>query len=213
MHQKLHSTRCSTIILFFVSAGFLALFSLFLFAARWLPDSDEAVEADSIVVLAGDSRRTLYAADLFKQGMATRVLISRPMRGVRETILRDLGISVPDAEQYERMILIQKGVTASAIDIFGYGSISTYEEGVALGRYLGSSKPSLLVVTSPYHVRRARMILRNALPNAEVRVLATPYEQFPERWWTSQDAARDLILEITKIAYYSLGGNYLAPNK
>jgi uncharacterized SAM-binding protein YcdF (DUF218 family) len=135
------------------------------------------------------------------------------MRGVRETILRDLGISVPDAEQYERMILIQKGVTASAIDIFGYGSISTYEEGVALGRYLGSSKPSLLVVTSPYHVRRARMILRNALPNAEVRVLATPYEQFPERWWTSQDAARDLILEITKIAYYSLGGNYLAPNK
>lgn len=204
------SRRSFVIITLIGLGGVLAVSGLLLFASRWLPDSDVATSSDAIVVLAGDSRRTLYAADLYQQGLAPQVLISRPIRGVRERILRDLGIALPDAEEYERMILLQRGVPMKAIEIFGMGSISTFEEGRVLGqRYFGQT-PRLLVVTSPYHVRRARMILEHALPGASIYVVATPYEQFPDRWWTSQDAARDLLLEITKIVFYVSGGRYLA---
>jgi uncharacterized SAM-binding protein YcdF (DUF218 family) len=203
--------RCLLAIVLTGLVGISVAIGLLLFASRWLPDSDMAAPADAIVVLAGDSRRTLYAADLYRHGLAAQVLVSRPIRGARERILEDLGVPTPGAEEYERMILLRKGVPEAAIEIFGSGSISTYEEGRVLGlRYAGRS-PDLLAVTSPYHVRRARMILTNALPGARVRVVATPYEAFPERWWASQDAARDLLLELTKIAFYAVGGRYLAP--
>lgn len=210
--MKMNCVRgCLLAIVMTVFTGAAGLACLLFFASRWLPDSDAVATADAIVVLAGDSRRTLYAADLYRQGMAAQVLVSRPIRGARERILEDLGIPMPAAEEYDRMILLRKGVPEAAIDIFGSGSISTYEEGRVLGlRYAGRS-PDLLAVTSPYHVRRARMILTNALPGARIHVVATPYETFPEHWWASQDAARDLLLELTKIVFYSVGGRYLAP--
>jgi uncharacterized SAM-binding protein YcdF (DUF218 family) len=191
----------------------LAIAGVFFFASRWLPDSDVAISADAIIVLAGDSRRTLYAADLYTQGLAPQVLVSRPIRGVREQILKDMGIALPDAEEYERMILLNKAVPAAAIEIFGKGSISTYEEGYVLGQLYAGQTPSLLVVTSPYHVRRVKMILGDALPGARIHVIATPYEQFPGNWWASQDAARNLLLELTKIVFYVVGGRYLAPTE
>jgi uncharacterized SAM-binding protein YcdF (DUF218 family) len=203
--------RCLLAIVLIGLIGIAVAAGLLFFASRWLPDSDAVAPADAIVVLAGDTRRTLYAADLYRQGLAPQVLISRPIRGVRERILEDMGVPLPSAEEYERMIMLRKGVPATAIDIFGSGSISTYEEGRVLGQRYAGYTPNLLAVTSPYHVRRARMILTNALPGARICVVATPYETFPERWWASQDAARDLLLELTKIAFYAVGGRYLAP--
>ena len=205
--------RCFMIIALVGLSMVLAIAGVFFFASRWLPDSDVAISADAIIVLAGDSRRTLYAADLYTQGLAPQVLVSRPIRGVRERILKDMGIALPDAEEYERMILLKKAVPAAAIEIFGKGSISTFEEGYVLGQLYAGQTPSLLVVTSPYHVRRVKMILGDALPGAKIHVVATPYEQFPGNWWASQDAARDLLLELTKIVFYVVGGRYLAPTE
>jgi uncharacterized SAM-binding protein YcdF (DUF218 family) len=205
--------RCFMIVALVGLSTVIAIAGVLIFASRWLPDSDVAISADAIIVLAGDSRRTLYAADLYRRGLAPQVLLSRPISGVRERILKDMGIVLPDAEEYERMILLNKGVPAAAIDIFGSGSISTYEEGHVLSRRYAGQTPSLLAVTSPYHVRRARMILEDALPGARIHVVATPYEQFPGRWWTSQDAARDLMLELTKIIFYLVGGRYVAPTE
>jgi uncharacterized SAM-binding protein YcdF (DUF218 family) len=204
------SRRWFITICLIVLSGFMAIAGLLFYASLWLPDSDRAVSADAIVVLAGDSRRTLYAADLYRQGLAPLVLVSRPIRGVRERILKDIGIALPDAEEYERMILLQKGVPVAAIDIFGSGSISTYEEGRALRQRYSGKAATLLAVTSPYHVRRARMILEDALPSISIHVVATPYEQFPDQWWDSQDAARDLLLELTKIVFYVVGGRFLS---
>lgn len=202
--------RCLLGIVALGVVGLTVLVGLLIFAARWLPDSDATHPADAIVVLAGDPRRTLHAADLYRQGVAPLILVSRPVRGIRERVLNDMGIDTPGAEEYDRMILLRKGVPASAIALFGSGSISTFEEARVLrGRYAGQAS-RVLVVTSPYHVRRARAILTSALPDARLSVVATPYEEFPERWWTSQDAARDLLLELAKIAFYALGGRYTA---
>lgn len=179
-------------------------------ASSWLLQSDELRPADAIVILAGDARRTRHAADLFRRGFAPRVLISKPERTGREKMLDDMEIPFPRAEQLDMEVLRKTGVPAANIIVFGGGSVSTFDEALALQRLFIGKAPRLLVVTSPYHVRRARLILANALPDAVLNVVATPYEQFPERWWTSQDAARELLLEMAKLCFYFMGGRFVA---
>jgi hypothetical protein len=41
-----------------------------------------------------------------------------------------------------------------------------------------------------------------------VHVVASAYEAFPARWWTEQEAARNVLLESAKIVYYKLGGRF-----
>jgi uncharacterized SAM-binding protein YcdF (DUF218 family) len=187
----------------------LALLTAMLaFAASWLLQADELQSAEAIVILAGDARRTRHAADLFRQGLAPRVLVSRPVRTARERLLDGLGIPFPLAEQLDFEVLRKTGVPAANIAFYGDGSVSTFDEALALQRLFAGKTPRLVVVTSPYHVRRARMILVDAMPGADLRVVATPYEEFPERWWTSQDAARDLLLEMAKLGFYLVGGRF-----
>ena len=182
-------------------------------AASWLLDSKPPESADIIVVLAGDLRRTRYAGDLYRQGFAPQILLSRPARDAREKLLDQMGISFPTAVDLGKSVLQVSGVPLQNISVFGTGSLSTFEEAAVLAGMFAGQSPRLLIVTSPYHVRRARMILGDALPGAHLIVVATPYEDFPVRWWTSQDAARDLLLELAKLFFYGIGGRFTALEK
>lgn len=192
-----------------IALGLVAI--LLAFAARWLSDAGVPAQADVIVVLAGDARRARHAGDLFRQGYAPQVLVSRAARGARERMLDEIGIVLPGGEELDIQVLERVGVPRDRIAIFGTASLSTYEEGKVLGGLYAGKSTRLLVVTSPYHVRRARMILASALPDARLNVVATPYEAFPERWWSSQDAARDVLLEVAKLVFYGLGNRFTSP--
>ncbi len=65
-------------------------------------------------------------------------------------------------------------------------------------------------MTSPSHVRRARLIVERALAGRGVTlaVCATPYESLRDDWWRTQDSARDVVLEWTKLMFYLLGGRF-----
>ncbi|MEW5864886.1 MAG: hypothetical protein AB1773_15040 [Pseudomonadota bacterium] len=39
---------------------------------------------------------------------------------------------------------------------------------------------------------------------------STHCADLPDAWWTSQDAAREVLLEWAKIAWYLLGGRFRA---
>lgn len=205
--------RCILGLSLVVAVVTVLLATALAFAASWFLQTDSLQPADAIVILAGDARRTRYAADLFQRGLAPHILVSRPVRTAREGMLDGLGVAFPRAEEIDTSILRKIGVPDSSIDLFGDGSVSTFDEARALQRRYAGKSPRLLVVTSPYHVRRARMILADALPGAELRIVATPYEEFPERWWTSQDAARDLLLESAKLSFYLVGGRFSAPTR
>lgn len=183
------------------------------YAASWLLSPQAPERADVIVVLAGDLRRTRYAGDLYRQGFAPQIMLSRPARDAREKMLDGMGIAFPKAEELNRAILQALGVPLQHITDFGAGSLSTFDEAAVLAGMFSGKSPRLLVVTSPYHVRRARKILGDALPGARLLVVATPYEEFPVRWWTSQDAARDLLLELAKLSFYMVGGRFMASGK
>jgi uncharacterized SAM-binding protein YcdF (DUF218 family) len=205
--------RC--IVLFMaVAACLLGVTALVtaLYVGDWLVRSDEPRTADAIVVLAGAPQRSLYAADLFRAEMAPRVLVSRPAVPRNNAVLAQFGVEMPREEEASRRILVAKGVVPEAIEILGTGSTSTFEEMEVLRARFRGQSVRLLVVTSPLHTRRARAIGADAFAgtSVELLVVGTPYERLPERWWTDQDVAQGVVLEVAKTLFYYAGGRYRA---
>jgi uncharacterized SAM-binding protein YcdF (DUF218 family) len=181
-------------------------------AARWLDEPDSPRAADAIVVLAGSYARPLHAAELYLRGLAPVVYVSVPAPDPQAAALAALGVRLAPKEEIYEQTLRAKGVPARAIRRLGSGSLSTYDEAQAARATLARRGATLLVVTSPLHVRRARMIFADALEGSgtALAVLAAREESVPARWWTSQDAAREVLLEWAKILFYLLGGRFRA---
>jgi len=181
-------------------------------AAAWLKQSDAPSRADAIIVLSGRYERAMHAADLYRAGLAPVVVLSEPVRERTLDELQALGISLPTATEIQRKVLQAKGVPATAVRMLPGTVLSTADEAAAIAAQYGRPGARLLVVTSPSHLRRARMILERALSGRDtlLMVCATPYEVFPDDWWRSQDAARDVLLEWAKILFFLVGGRYSA---
>ncbi len=191
-------------------AGLLLLLAFvptaFLFLGWWIDGADEPENADLIVVLAGLPSRPLYAADLYKKGIASSIWTSRPYRRPDEKNLLDLGVKYQVEEDLNREILEKKGVPKDAIHLYGNGVVSTFEEALALSRATDVVGKKLLLVTSRWHARRARIIFARALPNTTILAAGTPYESFTRQWWKDHILARRVILEAVKALYYTIGG-------
>jgi uncharacterized SAM-binding protein YcdF (DUF218 family) len=178
------------------------------YVADWLSSADRPQKADAIMVLAGSFTRPFQAADLYRQGLARKIYVSVPARDEQYRLLDEAGVAFPREEEILRQVLLKKGVPASAIEYFGKDSISTAAEARAARALFATGAPRLLVVSSPYHLRRARMIFSDALPAADIRMIASSYDPFPASWWKDQSAARNVLLELAKITYYKLGGRF-----
>ena len=178
------------------------------YAGEWLSAADRPQKADAILVLGGDFSRPFQAADLYRQGLARKIYVSVPVRKDDYRLLDEAGIAFPRDEEVMRQVLLKKGVPASAIEYLGKDLISTAAEAQAARALFAKGAPKLLIVTSPYHLRRARMTFADALPAADIRMIATSYDPFPSSWWKDQNAARSVLLELAKITFYQLGGRY-----
>jgi len=183
-------------------------------AGGWLNNADQPQQADAIVVLGGAFERTLYAAELYTGGYAKRIYLSNPVREHSHRLLDEIGINLPSEYEISTRLLKRKGVPAEAISPLPGAALSTADEGALLKQLFAGQQATLVVVTSPYHVRRARMVITRSLENTLVTALfvATPYEKYSGEWWRDQDSARQTLLELAKIAYYAVGGRFRAPD-
>lgn len=189
----LRATAAFAALLVFAAAGTL------LFSERWRHAPDPLVASDAIVVLAGAPARPRHAAVLFRQGYAPVVYLCRPAER-----------SDPPEIEVNRGILLQGGVPPEAIRIYAEGAENTLAEAHILLRELPAGVRSVLLVTSPKHVRRARMIFGDVLAARGIRVAvaATPDEANPEPWWSSRESARQSGRELVKALLYSFGIRY-----
>lgn len=178
------------------------------FAARWLRTGEEPGPADAIVLLGGQYSRPLYGADLYARGLAPVVYVSRPVQDPVHAELVKVGVRLPVQEEVYEEILLRKGVPPEAIRFFGRDMVSTLEEAEVLRNLLGPAPVRLLVVTSPSHTRRARIIFEKTLPTARIQVAGSPYEAFPDRWWTDFRAATAVVLETAKIGWMLVGPGF-----
>ena len=200
--------KCGLFLLVVFFVGAIGAAAGLGYVAGWLRAGDQPQKADAILVLSGDYARPFQAADLYRQGLAPKVYVSVPARDAQYRLLDEAGIDFPREEEIMRQVLRKKGVPAGVIEFFGKDSISTAAEAQAARALFAKGAPKLLVVTSPYHLRRARMTFSDALPAADIRVIATSYDPFPQWWWQEQRAARNVLLELAKITYYKLGGRF-----
>lgn len=181
------------------------------YAGYWLKSDHKPEPADAIIILAGSYERPFYAADLYLKKYASQVYISTPVRENGQKILDDFGVFMPHAEDIYRQILLKKGVPDSNISFLEGHAISTVAEAVKIRNMFINKKVKLLIITSPFHVRRAELIFKRELsPGSGIKfiVLATPYELFKEKWWEDQNSARNVLLEIVKIFFYLIGGRF-----
>lgn len=180
------------------------------YAAHWLGAADTPASADVIVILSGAPERTMYAADLFHQGLSKAIYVGRPVREKGHRTLEAFGVVYPTEEQVNSAILRQRGVPEEAIRMYGRASVNTLDEARSACDALPATTRSMMVVTSPYHVRRARAIFADVCADLgiQIMVVAGPYENYPERWWTDQEAARQTVSELVKLAFYWLNGDF-----
>ncbi len=153
---------------------------------RLTPPTEPAV-ADAVVALTGASDLRLEAAvRLLERGKGRRLLIS----GVNKEASRADVLVVTGAVKPIYDCCVDLGYTA-ADTIGNAGEIAEWAE--------GKGYDNLIVVTSDYHMPRALLLIRAAMPEARL----TPYPVVTgavdvRRWWRKSGDARRLTIEYCK---------------
>ncbi len=175
-------------IMLLVLAGLLYLGRSFVLdkGGRYIYEKDELRPADVIVVLAGEEEeRVVYGVKLFKEGWARKdriIMTGGPVVG-RYTAA---GLMKKQAEEF--------GVPGKFI-LLADRSRSTEEDARYTGDILNKNGyKSVILVTSPYHSKRASLIFREMLPGLKVIIAPTDksWLNFDEWWKRPRD--RDMVL-------------------
>src|SRR5207244_5318484 len=97
--------------------------------------------ADAVVVLAGSiPSRVLEAADLYRAGLAPRVVVTREPLARGETVLRARGARLPESDEIAIAALEQLGVPARAIVRLRRRARSTESEARTVARWVCSHR-------------------------------------------------------------------------
>jgi len=179
------------------------------FATDWLVDVDPPEKSDAIILLSGQPTRSIQVGDLYRQGIAPKVYVSSEVPRWEIAYLAKAGVEYQSNEEVMLKVLAVRGVPDSAIVLFGKRDlVSTRAEGEALRATLPADTRRLTVVTSPYHTRRARLILSRALPGREIRMVANSHEPWTKDWWNNKTVAYSIVLEFASTLFYYAGGKF-----
>ncbi|MGL4729137.1 MAG: YdcF family protein [Bosea sp. (in: a-proteobacteria)] len=149
-------------------------------------------KADGIVVLTGGSRRIDEGLELMEAGQGRRLLIS----GVNERTGHDDVLKLhPDARTW----------IDCCIDL-GAQARNTIGNAIEARRWAGMHGFSkLTVVTSPYHMPRALLELRHAMPDISIEPHRPRNEAHAaDRLWREPGLIRILVFEYVKFAAAAL---------
>jgi uncharacterized SAM-binding protein YcdF (DUF218 family) len=165
---------------------------------RWLVREDPLSRADAIVVLSGGMpARAEEAAQVFRMNYAPQVWVSRPDSAAAE--LQKLGISYAGEEEYNRQILMRKGVPADAIRIFPRAIVDTEKEVEEVSRQLrAQNKKSVIIVTSPQHTRRVKVLWRELAEKGQTAIVRAAWEDNfdADLWWRNTRDAFSVAREM-----------------
>jgi len=167
----------------------------------YLSPQSKLKKADAIVVVSGGQTQSRAAKgiELYKQGYAPKIIFS--------------GAALDDGPSNAfamRDLALSEGVPSKSIYI-DEKSQNTYENAVNSKSILDElQSKTLILVTSPYHQRRANQTFNNVLGNNYEVVGVSAYD---DRWSKSQWWRRGFPLfislsEIWKLTYINITGNY-----
>lgn len=178
-------------IILFLLVIFFMVFTQFSWPllARLLLVNDRLEEADVVVALAGGSERAVHAAELYLDGRAPRMIMS----GCGSSALKMAKLAT------------NRGVDPGDIIIEDKAE-STYENALFSREImLAENFRSAIIVTSPYHTRRTKLVFDRVFRNTDIELFysAAPGSGFNVDGRCSGDNDRRLVRrEYMKLVYY-----------
>ena len=160
---------------------------------HWLDVSDQLAKADAIVAISGDTgARAETAIGLWKQGYAPVLVFSGGSSDPE---------SVASAELMKRAA-VAAGVPANAILVEGTAA-TTEENAERVAELMKSSGlGSAILVTSPFHQRRAAILFEREFGRAALTFRNHPVDDpswDPNLWWTGDPSRSVTLVELAKI--------------
>ena len=175
-------------------------------AGSWLVTENLPEHADALVILMGNfPERILQAVDVYDKDLANRMIIVYESMGpYRE--LESRGASIVRTTEQARDGAVALGVPADSIIMLPGDARSTLDEAIAVRDYLklNPSLDTLILVSSPAHMRRAYMIFGAALRNSPQKIFVgcspSSYSDFnPGKWWRRKEDVQSVLSEYVKI--------------
>lgn len=182
---------------FVILSGFLLIVLIFAILsnlpwpllAKLLVVDDRPEKVDVLITLAGDSERDLYAAELYRLGLAPKIIMSGCGSSAWKMAKRAVNIGVR-----ERDIIVEEK------------SESTYQNAVySRDIVLAQNFKSAIIVTSPYHMRRTKLVFGRVFRNTGVELLycSTRDSGFNVDGQCKSEIDRQIVRrEYTKLVYY-----------
>lgn len=184
----------------------VACLLLFVFREQWLMAignflivEDDLHPANVIHVIAGENYRIDYAIQLYHQGYGKKIFLTGggwcPTHHV-----------VHEGEWRQRSL--DQGVLPEDIIIDSSRIMSTYQEAELLKSWIEESPApirSVIVVSDPFHMRRARWTFSKVLENhIEVQMSPVTFNQLPfqKEWWKDAESRKYVLEEYQKLIYY-----------
>jgi uncharacterized SAM-binding protein YcdF (DUF218 family) len=180
-------------------------------AGIWLVKEDVPAHADAMVLLMGSfPERVLEAADLYSEDKADKLIVVRESMGEYKR-LEERGVSVISTTDQARDAAVKLGIPANNIAVLPGDAQSTLTEAIVVRNYL-SDKPetdTLILVSSPAHMRRASMIFRAAFRDVDkpVYIGCSPstYSDFDAKhWWRRKEDIQTALSEFVKMGSFLL---------
>ncbi|MBU2690442.1 MAG: YdcF family protein [Candidatus Eisenbacteria bacterium] len=175
--------------------------------ADWLVIKSHPMPADAILVLGGGrGERLATALQLYKEGWANQIYVSGPNEPGISRLLD------PDAltqAEVKRHLAVQHGVPEDKVSVI-LGPSSTFEEAsLTKDLFLQLKYSRILVVTSPYHTRRAYQTFRHIYRKTgiQISVISAPWELTGykrKEWWRHEDDTFAILNETGKLIFYLL---------
>lgn len=168
--------------------------------AQYLVVSDKLEKADVILVLAGDSNgeRVDAGVKLYKQGYAKYILMSGGPMAWHLTYA-----------DWMKKQAVQEGVPAGVVLLQNKSRSTIDDARFSLPIMQKRNFKSVILVTSPYHTRRAAGVFRKMLGPAGIRVMVIPTDKSdfnPDRWWTRHEDTAYVVWEYVSLVLYFLKG-------
>jgi len=149
------------LVLFFWLAGYIA----FSVAALSAHPADGTETTDTIIVLTGGNHRIKTGLELFAEGRARHLFIS----GVHPHVSKQDITAMWDGDT---------ALPPCCLSI-GYDSTTTLQNAMEVRKWMrGNHYTSLRLVTSGYHMSRAAMEFRHALPGVTIIQNPVPHKDY-----------------------------------
>jgi len=173
--------------------GAISIVAVLVGIGHWLDVTDPLAKADAIVAISGDTgARAETAIALWKQGYAPLLIFSGGSSDPE---------SVASAELMKRTA-VAAGVPANAIAV--EGASATTEENAGRVAELMKTRGllSAILVTSPFHQRRAAILFEREFGRAGLTFRNHPAADpswDPTLWWTSEPSRTLTLVELAKL--------------